>query len=212
MQLKIFIEGILIGILASIPLGPIGVLCVQRTLSRGRMSGFVSGMGAALSDLVYAAFAVFSLSLVVGFVEDKILYIQILGVIIMVFMGLRIYFSNPAVQLRKQNNQKTKLLQDFISTFLYTIANPLVVFFFVTLFAAFNVVESTHTFLNQIIVIVGVYIGACSWWFILTSVVNLFRSKINLRRLYLINRIAGATIVVLGVVAFTVWLVKEYYL
>ena len=162
--------------------------------------------------MVYAAFAVFSLSLVVGFVEDKILYIQILGVIIMVFMGLRIYFSNPAVQLRKQNNQKTKLLQDFISTFLYTIANPLVVFFFVTLFAAFNVVESTHTFLNQIIVIVGVYIGACSWWFILTSVVNLFRSKINLRRLYLINRIAGATIVVLGVVAFTVWLVKEYYL
>ncbi len=212
MQLKIFIEGILIGILASIPLGPIGVLCVQRTLSRGRMSGFVSGMGAALSDLVYAAFAVFSLSLVVGFVEDKILYIQILGVIIMVFMGLRIYFSNPAVQLRKQNNQKTKLLQDFISTFLYTIANPLVVFFFVTLFAAFNVVESTHTFLNQIIVIVGVYIGACSWWFILTSVVNLFRSKINLRRLYLINRIAGATIVVLGVVAFAVWLIKEYYL
>ncbi len=212
MQLKIFIEGILIGILASIPLGPIGVLCVQRTLSRGRMSGFVSGMGAALSDLVYVAFAVLSLSLVVGFVEDKILYIQILGVIIMVFMGLRIYFSNPAVQLRKQNNQKTKLLQDFISTFLYTIANPLVVFFFVTLFAAFNVVESTHTFLNQIIVIVGVYIGACSWWFILTSVVNLFRSKINLRRLYLINRIAGATIVVLGVVAFAVWLIKEYYL
>lgn len=212
MQLKIFIEGILIGILASIPLGPIGVLCVQRTLSRGRMSGFVSGMGAALSDLVYAAFAVFSLSLVVGFVEDKILYIQILGVIIMVFMGLRIYFSNPAVQLRKQNNQKTKLFQDFISTFLYTIANPLVVFFFVTLFAAFNVVESTHTFLNQIIVIVGVYLGACSWWFILTSVVNLFRSKINLRRLYLINRIAGATIIILGIVAFTVWLVKEYYL
>lgn len=96
MQLKIFIEGILIGILASIPLGPIGVLCVQRTLSRGRMSGFVSGMGAALSDLVYAAFAVFSLSLVVGFVEDKILYIQILGVIIMVFMGLRIYLDRPA--------------------------------------------------------------------------------------------------------------------
>lgn len=212
MQLKIFIEAILIGILASIPLGPIGVLCVQRTLSRGRMSGFVSGMGAALSDLVYAAFAVFSLSFVVGFVEDKILYIQILGVIIMVFMGLRIYFSNPAIQLRKQNSQKTKLFQDFISTFLYTIANPLVVFFFVSLFAAFNVVESTHTFLNQIIVIIGVYIGACSWWFILTSVVNLFRSKINLRRLYLINRIAGATIIILGIVAFIVWLVREYYL
>lgn len=212
MQITIFIEGILIGILASIPLGPIGVLCVQRTLSRGRMSGFVSGMGAATSDAIYATLAGFSLSFIVGFVEKKILFIQIIGVVILVFMGLKIFFTNPAVQLRKQSNQKTKLLQDFLSTFMFTIANPLVVFFFVTLFAAFRVVEASNTLLSQILLVFGVFIGACSWWFSLTSIVNLFRSKINLRRLWLINKIAGATIVILAVVAFGVWMVKSYLL
>lgn len=211
-QLHILILGIIIGILASIPLGPIGVLCVQRTLSRGHKSGFVSGAGAALSDLIYATLAVFGLSFIVSFVEEKILYIQIIGVIILVFMGLRIYFTNPAVQLRKQNSQKTKLLQDFLSTFMFTIANPLVIFFFVTLFAAFGVAEYTTNLFAQIILVFGVYVGACAWWFTLTSIVNLFRSKINLRRLWLINRIAGATIILLGVVAFVVWFIKEYYM
>lgn len=211
MLFQILIEGLLIGILASIPLGPIGVLCVQRTLSRGRISGFVSGAGAAMSDLIYAALAVFSLSFIVGFVEEKILYIQIIGVIILVFMGLRIYLTNPAVQLRKQNGAKTKLLQDFLSTFMFTIANPLVIFFFVTLFAAFGVAEHTTNIFSQIALILGVYLGACSWWFFLTSIVNLFRAKINLRRLWLINKIAGAAIILLGVVAFVVWLYKEYH-
>ena len=212
MYIEILIQGILIGILASIPLGPIGVLCVQRTLSRGRRAGFISGLGAATSDAVYASLAGFSLSFIVGFVEDKILYIQIIGVVILVFMGLRIYFTNPAVQLRKQNGVKTKLLQDFLSTFMFTIANPLVVFFFVTLFAAFGVVERSNTLISQIFLVVGVFVGAAFWWFLLTSIVNLFRSKINLRRLNLINRIAGATIVILAVVAFGVWIVKAYLL
>lgn len=212
MYIEILIQGILIGILASIPLGPIGVLCVQRTLSRGRRAGFISGLGAATSDAVYASLAGFSLSFIVGFVEDKILYIQIVGVVILVFMGLRIYFTNPAVQLRKQNGVKTKLLQDFLSTFMFTIANPLVVFFFVTLFAAFGVVERSNTLISQIFLVGGVFVGAAFWWFSLTSIVNLFRSKINLRRLNLINRIAGATIVILAVVAFGVWIVKAYLL
>ncbi len=212
MYIEILIQGILIGILASIPLGPIGVLCVQRTLSRGRRAGFISGLGAATSDAVYASLAGFSLSFIVGFVEDKILYIQIVGVVILVFMGLRIYFTNPAVQLRKQNGVKTKLLQDFLSTFMFTIANPLVVFFFVTLFAAFGVVEQSNTLISQIVLVVGVFVGAAFWWFSLTSIVNLFRSKINLRRLNLINRIAGATIVILAVVAFVIWIIKAYLL
>lgn len=117
MHLHYITDGILIGISASVPLGPIGVLCIQRTLNKGRWSGFISGLGAAFSDTIYAIIAGFSLSFIVSFIEEQILWIQIIGAIILIALGLKIFYTNPAIQLRKQRKRNTNLLQDFVSTF-----------------------------------------------------------------------------------------------
>lgn len=210
MSLSFILSAIVIGLLASIPLGPIGVLCIQRTLNKGRLSGFISGLGAAMSDTIYAIIAGFSLSFIIGFIETQILWIQIIGAIILIGMGLRIFYTNPAVQLRKQKKRNRSLAQDFFSTFLLTISNPLAVFLLMALFTAFRVVQADHNGVEQVVLIVGIFAGASLWWFTLSGLVNLFRSKINLRRLFWINKIAGSSIVVLVVIAFVSWLVTEY--
>lgn len=203
-------DGFMIGLMASIPLGPIGVLCIQRTLSKGKLSGFISGVGAASSDAIYAIIALFSLSYVVNFIEKQLLYLQIVGVVILIFLGLKIFYTNPAKELRKQRRKSNSYLQDYASTFFLTLSNPLYVFLFIGIFAGFRVVTPKSDIFTPLILIGGVLAGATTWWFLLTSIVNLFRSKINLRRLWWINKIAGATIVILVIIAFIVWVIREY--
>ena len=194
----------IIGFSASVPLGPIGVLCIQRTLNKGRLSGFISGMGAAFSDTIYAVIAGFSLSFIVTFIEQQLLYIQIFGAILLILLGINIFYSNPAVQLRKQRKGQGNLFQDFFSTFLITISNPLAIFLFLAFFASFGAVRPGDHPSNQFTLIGGVLIGASFWWFILSSIISLFRSKINLRRLWWLNKITGAAIVILVIIAFVI--------
>ena len=208
MNLIYLLDGIIVGFSASVPLGPIGVLCIQRTLNRGRMAGFVSGLGAALSDTIYAIVAGFSLSFVLDVIEAQMLWLQLAGAVILIIMGVKIFLSNPAIQLRRQKRKNSSLLQDFASTFLITITNPLAIFLFI---AAFSVVGGEKQFDMQLMLVSGVFIGAASWWLTLTSLNGLFRKKINLRRLYWINKIAGSTIVILVVIASIMLLVKEIF-
>jgi threonine/homoserine/homoserine lactone efflux protein len=203
------IDGFLIGFAASVPLGPIGVLCIQRTLHRGKLSGFVSGLGAAFSDTIYAIIAGFSISYVVAFIEEQFFWLQIFGAIILFLLGLHIFRSNPAVQLRRQRKRKNSLIQDFASTFFITISNPLAVFLFIAFFASFRAINPNTGIWGQLILIGGVFVGAATWWLTLVSIVSLFRSALNLRRLFWINKIAGATIIVFVIVVLLVWLFKE---
>ncbi len=204
MLVQYVIDGMIIGFSASVPLGPIGVLCIQRTLNKGRLSGFISGLGAAFSDTIYAVIAGFSLSFIVTFIEQQLLYIQIFGAILLIVLGINIFYSNPAVQLRKQRKGKSNLFQDFFSTFLITISNPLAIFLFLAFFASFGAVKPGDDVSNQFALIGGVLIGASFWWFILSSIISLFRSKINLRRLWWLNKITGAAIVILVIIAFII--------
>ena len=210
MDIHYIIDGIIIGFAASVPLGPIGVLCIQRTLNKGRMSGFVSGLGAAFSDTIYAVIAAYSLSFIVGFVESRLLWIQIFGAIVLIGLGLKIFYTNPAIQLRRQKNKSSNLVQDFFSTLFLTITNPLAIFLFFGFFASFGVVPASRDWFGQLVLIGGVFVGASTWWFILTGLVNLFKNKINLRRLWWMNKIAGVAIVVFVIVAFTIWMIKDY--
>lgn len=204
-------NGILVGFSASVPLGPIGVLCIQRTLQNGNLSGFTSGLGAALSDTIYAVIAGFSLSYIVSFIETKMLWLQLIGVAILMGLGVKIFTTNPAVQLRRQRGRKHSLFHDFASTFLLTLSNPLAIFLFIAFFAGFGMLKPKLGPMGQLLIIGGVFAGASLWWAVLTSLVGLFRSKINLRRLFWINKIAGSLIIILVLIAFAVWLLREYY-
>ena len=208
MGAALLFKGILVGLLASIPLGPIGVMCIQRTLSRNHRSGFVSGLGAACADTIFATLALFSLTLVLTFIENNIMLIKALGGICVIIVGVKIFLSNPVVQIRKNRAGKTNLWQDFISMFLITLTNPAFILIFVALFAAFGISREGLGNEGGALMIAGVLSGASLWWFSLTFVVGLLRRRFRPRHLLWINRISGAVIVLLGAAAILLMFVN----
>lgn len=204
----IFIKGALIGFLVSAPLGPIGIMCIQRTLNRGYMSGFISGLGAAAADIIFAIVAGFGLSIIINFIEEKHVYFQILGGLFVLYIGYRIFVTNPVKQLRLQRLQKTRLSQDFASVFLLTISNPMAIFLFLAIMAAIKVAQDLLSIFELFTMIAGVAGGAILWWFILASIANRFRKRIRLKSIWWLNKITGSVVFLFGlVVIFSVWII-----
>ena len=131
------IQGITIGLCTSIPVGPIAILIIQRTLQKGRMHGFTSGLGAATSDTFYALLALLGLSVVLSFIEENKLIIQIAGSSIMMLFGVYIFFQNPAKNIEKSKNEKSSYWQEYLTAFFLTLSNPLMIFLYLGLFAEF---------------------------------------------------------------------------
>jgi threonine/homoserine/homoserine lactone efflux protein len=191
-MINVIIKGLIIGIFTSIPVGPIAVLCIQRTLNRGKYHGFVTGLGAASSDLVYASLAAFSLSFIVEFIHKNQFFIEIAGALILFSFGFFLFRTNPVKKLSESALKKESYFQDFITAFALTITNPLIIFLFIAMFAKFSFVESCTSMPETVVGLFAVIIGASVWWFTLTSFVNFFRSKFNLRGLWIINKVSGS--------------------
>ena len=205
----IFIKGIIIGLLVSAPLGPIGIMCIQRTLNRGYLAGFVSGLGAAAADTIFAVIAGFGLTIIINFIEEKHIYFQILGGIFVLYIGYRIFNTNPVKQLRLQRLSKTKLSQDFASIFLLTISNPMAIFLFIAIMAALKVANGLLSLFELSILIAGVVGGAILWWFVLASIANRFRKRIRLKSIWWLNKITGSVVFLFGlVVILSIWIIK----
>ncbi len=201
MIFMLLIKGIIVGLLASIPLGPIGIICIQRTINKGKLSGFLSGMGAASADTVFAAIAGFSLSFIISFIQEQQVLFQAVGGLIVFGLGIKIFYTNPVKQLRRHKRKQNNLLEDYLSVLLVTITNPLAVFLFIALFASLGVVVEGENILLSLVATSGVFIGAILWWYILTTLVNIFRDKFRLKQLWWINKLSGAVIFTLGAVA-----------
>lgn len=195
------LKGIMVGLLASIPLGPIGVICIQRTINKGRASGFFSGVGAATADTIFAAIAGFSLTFIINFIEEKQRILEVIGGIIVILLGIKTFYTNPVAQLRRHKKQQNKLIEDFLSVLLLTVTNPFAIFLFVGLFATLGLAYNGENIGLSLIALAGVFLGGTLWWFTLSSLVNMFRKKFRLKQLWWINKIAGAVIFILGVLA-----------
>ena len=204
MFLTLIAKGILIGLLVSIPLGPIGVLVIQRTVNKSRMAGLLSGMGAALSDTVYAIIAGFSLTFVIDFIRLHEMLFQVVGALVVLALGIHIFFTNPVKDLRRNRLRGNTHFQDIISSFLVTFSNPLTVFVFLAVFTSSGVAVSLEQPYHSFFVILGIFLGAFIWWFSLSGIVSLFRHKINLRILWWINKTAGAIIILFVLVTVIV--------
>jgi len=197
---SILIEGFIIGIIVSIPLGPIGVLCIQRTLLQGRSSGFVSGLGAATADSSFAFIAGFGLSFIADFFEQQQFYIMLAGAAVLIFLGFRLFFTNTIKQVRRYKNMyKSNPFSDFFSVFGLTLSNPVTILFFGLVFTSLGLVKSN--ILHMLTIVGGVFLGACTWWFILVSLVSTFRNLFKLRVIFWINKAAGILIVCFGIFA-----------
>lgn len=198
-------RGILIGLMVSVPLGPMGVLIIQKTLQKGALAGFIAGMGAACADLFYASVAAFGLGFVINIIQSHELILQIIGGIFLLIIGLKIYFDNPLKQIRmKKRVSKTGLLGDFLTLFFLTVSNPVAIVVFMAVFAGTSVFGDTPSFRIEFFVLTGVLLGGGLWWYTLSTLVNIFRRKFRLRVLITINRVSGVIITVLGVLLILV--------
>ncbi len=198
----LFLKGIVIGLAVSVPMGPIGVLVVQKTINKGRFYGLLSGLGAAVADTVFAIIAVFGLTVTKNFLLEYRLELQILGVVVLLILGTKIFFSNPVTQIRKRaRNKQQGVFGDFISVFFLTLSNPLTVIFFGATIAAIGLHDTDHYLFSQLILVAGISAGALSWWLGLTGIVNIFRHRFRLKQLWWINKISGVAILTLTIVA-----------
>jgi len=193
------IKGFIIGVLVSAPMGPTGMLCVQRTLNKGRWHGFVSGLGAALSDVIYAAITGLSVGLIIDIIEMYQKPIEIIGCIVLGIFGLFIVRSNPVKNLKNHSELKSSYIQYFATSFLLTFSNVLIVLLFLGLFARFTFALPANSFWKIINGLGGVAAGSVVWWFAVTYFVSKMRRWFNLRGIFLLNRTVGIVIIALSV-------------
>jgi threonine/homoserine/homoserine lactone efflux protein len=207
-MLEIIFKGILIGLCISVPLGPIGMLTIQRTLNRGLKHGIATGLGATTSDLIYTIITLFFLSFVLDFIEEHRFIIQLVGSLVVIFFGFLIHKSNPATQPKPNETVKHSLPGDFFSSFGLTFSNPLILFVLIALFARFEFINNSTTLFVSICGILSILGGATLWWGLLTFLVSRFKNKLNMRELKLINQITGFIIIIIGFVGLFFSLIK----
>ncbi|MCC8145114.1 MAG: LysE family translocator [Bacteroidales bacterium] len=208
-MIEVIYKGIIIGILVSAPMGPIGLLCIQRTLNKGRWHGFFSGVGAAFSDLIYAAITCMGMGIVITFVEDHQAVLQIVGGFLLMIFGIYTFRSNPSKSLKKpkETTATYSYSQDAVTAFFLTLSNPFIIFLYIALFARFNFILSNDKLYSMIIGLFGIVTGALLWWFVITYLVGKLRSVFNVRGLWIMNKIIGTVIIVLALagIIYSFW-------
>ena len=198
--LELIIKGAIIGIIASAGMGPVGILCIQRTLNKGRWYGFVTGVGAAISDFIYALIVGLGMSFVTDFIKDERnhFYLQIAGSIMLLVFGIISYRSNPVKNIRhKGGKQQGTLFHNGWTAFLVTLSNPLIIFIFTTCFALFTFVIPEHP-IEVGLGFAGILIGALGFWFVLTMLIDKLRHRFTLRTIITINHVMGITVVLIA--------------
>ena len=195
---EIIVKGVVIGIIASAPMGPVGVLCVQRTLNKGRAYGLVTGVGAALSDILYALITGYGLNLLYDVIHNPttIYWMQLIGAIIMFIFGVHTYRSNPMQNARNVSHNKSSLLRNGITGFFITLSNPMIILLFMALFTPFGFVIHEMSLVNQFLGYLSIFGGAMLWWLFITFVVNKLRARFDVRGIWIVNRVIGGAVMI----------------
>lgn len=198
MNLELPLRGVLTGLIIAAPVGPVNVLCIQRTIEKGWRSGIVSGVGAAAADTIYGSVAGFSMSLVIAWLIREQFWIRLIGGFVLLLIGVLYYFKKPK-SLKEPCKDTTH--SDFVSTFFLTLTNPTTVLSFIAVLAVLGV-DHKRPWWMTIFLVAGIFIGSMAWWLILTGTVNKLRNKITDRTMLWMNRVAGIAIGAFGVLNF----------
>lgn len=193
-------RGLAIGVIISAPMGPVGILCIQRTLDKGRKAGFYTGVGAALSDLFYSLLTGFGLSFIEEFLERNSSIIQLAGSAVLIAFGIFLFRKNPTRQLKRPMSQYVSAKKSILAGFLFTFSNPLILFLIIGLFARFNFLMPCFTVFHYLVGYISLLAGALGWWWLVTYSVDKVRAHFNVRSMWLINRIIGVVILLFAVV------------
>ena len=197
--LDLMFKGVLIGILASAPMGPAGVLCIQRTLNKGRWYGFVTGIGAAVSDIFYALITGLGMSFVMEFIEkgSNLFYLQISGSITKI--------------IHVSGNKKGSLVHNGVTAFLVTFSNPLIIFLFMGCYAQLAFVVPNHP-LEMCVGYLSIVLGALLWWYGLTWLIDKIRGNFTTNGILIINRVIGSAVIIFSLLILFGTLFNIYHL
>ncbi len=196
----IILTGLLIGALISAPMGPIGMLVIQRTLIKGRAPAFFTGIGATLSDFIYCLLTGLGLSFVTDFIQNNQNMLQLVGSVVLMLYGIYLFRTNPSRKLSTPVPTANSPWRDFATGFLLTFSNPLILLFIIGLFARFNFLDTTYRFYHYIAGYLAIIGGAAAWWFAVTYSVNKLRAHFNVRSLWLVNRIIAIILLAMATV------------
>jgi threonine/homoserine/homoserine lactone efflux protein len=196
MDLGLFIQGIIIGLTLAVPIGPISLVCIHRTVAAGRLHGIVSGLGVATADSLYAAVAFLGLTAVSGLIIGHQSLFRLLAGIALILVGIRVFRSVPAAV--SAGDGQEPYLQDYLSVFAIAVANPLTIIFLITILPGFGVVAQGTTLIAAVPFVVGIFLGSTVWWILLCGSLGAVRSRLSTGNLRQINRISGILIVLFG--------------
>ncbi len=199
MEASFFVRGLLIGLSIAATVGPMSVLCIQRTIHKGQLYGLVSGLGIATADAFYGGIAAFGVALIANFLVSQQLWIRLIGGMFLLYLGMKTLLTRPAEQAASAS--ANGFVGAYVSTFLLTLTNPLTILSFAAIFAGIGVGGASKSYVAATIVVGGVFLGSTLWWCILTGGIGLLRGKFTARWLMWINRISGAIIALFGVAA-----------
>lgn len=203
---RIILNGLIIGLSIAAPVGPIGILCIRRTLTQGKWAGFVSGLGAATADASYGALAALGISFVVNMLVSLQDWLKVIGGVFLIYLGFKTFFSTANGSSEPRSSKD--LAGNFISTFLLTITNPMTILFFTAIFSSLNLDKLTTQSDSPLFLIIGVFIGSTLWWLILSQTAGLIKVWQNNKILFWINRISGFIIFMYGFISLVTVSVK----
>jgi threonine/homoserine/homoserine lactone efflux protein len=199
MNVSLFLQGLIIGFSIAAPVGPIGILCIRRTLAEGRRAGFFSGMGAATADALYGCVAGFGLTVISAFLIEKRFWLQVVGGIFLCYLGARTLRSQPATEAAPAGGNG--LLSSYVSTFFLTITNPMTILSFAAIFAGLGVAAAGGDLAAACWLVAGVFLGSAAWWLFLSMGVSLLREKVSSAALRWVNRLSGVILLSFGALA-----------
>ncbi|MBL8062985.1 MAG: LysE family transporter [Anaerolineales bacterium] len=194
--ISLFLRAFIIGISIAAPVGPIGVLCIRRTLANGKLAGFLSGLGAASADMVYGAVAAFGLSAITSLLVDNAIWLRVIGGLFLLYLGYKTFREKPAEQAAQ--SAQGGLASMYFSTFFLTITNPMTILAFAAIFAGTMLGKLVG---SPMVMVAGVFAGSAAWWLTLSLGVGFLRDRLNQTHMTWINRISGAIIFLFGLFA-----------
>lgn len=192
------LKGFLVGMCASAPIGPIAILVVQKSLSKGHKAGFVSGLGASVVDTFYASIAIFALAFAQKFIEDHQSLILLVGGAVLIIVGVSMAFSDPFRKM-KADGESSVSPKDFGQAVAMGLSNPMAIFVMFTLFAFFGLADDSPHNWKVAPIILSVSLGSVTYWFSMSWLLSRFRSNFRMRTILWISRITGALIVIIGI-------------
>lgn len=190
--------GVIIGFIAAIPTGPVGILCIQRTLTHGQKAGFTAGLGAAFADAFFAIVGAFSITIISHFIFKHHAIFRLIGGLFIIALGALSIWPPKRYQNEENSSPRKRSIDDFISSFLITITNPLTAIAFIAMFAGIGFRANYGDYFSASLLVIGVFFGSALWWLTLSYLTNIFKHKATPHITKIINTVSGWIILVIG--------------